>query len=273
MNIKERTNVTYEEFVSNKKKEPYKHYRQLAKPINLGFPGGIGYDTMRSILAKEGIFPKLIVLDKANHEESLTWKRDVTRKEGYPTRIRRTGFREFQLVYDELVLLKGELLNLYPDLGDFLSDYHNKFLTGETKMVKDEWGEWVQEPMYRFEVDGFRRDWCQYTQVCNGMLMQSPSAVGAKKAVVKIMKAYSNSNAVRPLAFIHDEILFEVLDSKNFYAIIQDLSEIMIDEMQTVLDSVRVVVEAEASDYWMKAGGFDRKQFWKDPGNRDLRSK
>lgn len=273
MNIKEKSNVTYEEFVANKKKEPYKHYRQLAKPINLGFPGGIGYDTMRSILAKEGIFPKLIVLDKANHEESLTWKRDVTRKEGYPTRIRRTGFREFQLVYDELVLLKGELLNLYPDLGDFLSDYHNKFLTGETKMVKDEWGEWVQEPMYRFEVDGFRRDWCQYTQVCNGMLMQSPSAVGAKKAVVKIMKAYSNSNAVRPLAFIHDEILFEVLDSKNFYAIIQDLSEIMIDEMQTVLDSVRVVVEAEASDYWMKAGGFYSKQFWKDPGNRDLRSK
>ena len=31
MNIKEKSNVTYEEFVANKKKEPYKHYRQLAK--------------------------------------------------------------------------------------------------------------------------------------------------------------------------------------------------------------------------------------------------
>lgn len=273
MNIKEKTNETYQSFVANKKKEPYKHYRQLAKPINLGFPGGIGYDTMRSLLAKEGIFPKLVVLDKASYEDALTWKRDVTRKEGYPTRIRRTGFREFQLVYDELVQLKGELLDLYPDLGHFLTDHHNEFLTGETKPIKDEWGEWVKEPMYRFTVDGFQRDWCQYTQVCNGMLMQSPSAIGAKKAVVKIMKQYSSSNAVRPLAFIHDEILFEVLDCEKFYAIIEDLSEIMIDEMQTVLTSVRVAVEAEAADYWMKSGGFYSKQYWKDPGKRELRSK
>lgn len=38
----------------------------------------------------------------------------------------------------------------------------------------------------------------------------------------------------------------------------------MIDEMQTVLSSVRVAVEASISDYWQKADGFWTKTYFKD---------
>lgn len=265
--------MTYEKFVANKKKEGFKEYRQLAKPINLGFPGGIGYDTMRTLLAREGIYPKLEVLEEASNENALQWKARRFRMEGYPVRIRRTEKFKYQLVYDELVSLKQELFDLYPDLGYFLREGHKEYLTGETKHIKNDFGEWEEEPVYAFEVNGFARDWCTYTQFCNGYLMQSPSAIGAKKAMVKIISEYQGSKIMRPLAFIHDEIVFEVAeDMPTIQAVIKDVSEIMIDEMQSVLFCARITVEAEAFDYWKKAGGFYEDTYWKDPGNSVLKS-
>jgi len=271
MNIKEKSKETYEGFMSKKKEKKYAEYRQLAKPINLGFPGGIGYDTMRTLLAKEGIFPKLVVLETVPYEDRISWKRNKAKREGYPVRIRRVGFREFQLVYDELVLLKEELFALYPDLEYFLTEGHNEYLTGETKNIKNEFGEWEKEPMYAYTVGELNVNYCTYTKLCNGILMQSPSAIGAKKAMVKIISKYGNSVAVKPLAFIHDEILFEVLDNNEKYAIIKDISQILIEEMQTVLKSVRIAVEAELFPYWKKSGGEWSKTYFKGPKDTDLK--
>lgn len=274
MNMKEKTNETYDSFVAKKKEKLQASYRQLAKPINLGFPGGIGYDTMRSLLAKEGINPKLVVLESSAYEDRLTWKRRATRNEGYPTRIRRVAYDEYQLVYDELVALKQELFALYPDLEYFLTEGHHEYLTGSHKMVKNEYGDWEREPMYSFTVGDFQRDWCMYTQVCNGLLMQSPAAIGAKKAMVRLIELYGDSKVVRPLAFIHDEIVFEVVeDEKLMKSLVQDVSEILIDEMQSVLKHVRIAVEAEVFDYWKKAGGFYSIEYWKNPKDNTLRSK
>jgi len=272
MNLKEKTKETYKSFVSKKKEAPYKDYRQLAKPINLGFPGGIGYDTMRTLLARDNIFPKLQVLESSPFENQLTWKRSRCRKEGYPVRIRRVEEKKFELIYDELVGLKQELFGLYPDLEYFLKNGHLNFLTGNHKMMKNEYGEWEKEPMYGFEVQGFNRDWCTYTQLCNGLLMQSPAAIGAKKAMVEIIRRFSGDKRIHPLAFIHDEIVFEVLTNDEMYAIIEEISEIMIDKMQSVLKDVRITVEAEAFDYWKKAGGFYEKTYWKDANNKELKS-
>lgn len=272
MNMKEKTKETYETFVEHKKEPRYKAYRQMAKPINLGFPGGIGYDTMRSLLAKENVYPKLEVVDFAKYEEPLSLKRSIARGQGYPVRIRRVAYDRFELVYDELVAFKDQMFGLYPDLEFFLKEGHKKFLTGETKMLKNEYGEWEQEDMYRFEIGGFKRDWCQYTQLCNGMLMQSPSATGAKRAVSKFMQEFGNLDIVKPMAFIHDEILFEIKECPQMYGLIQDVSEIMIDEMQSVLTSVRVAVEAELFPHWAKTGSTWSLQYWKDPKNKTLRS-
>jgi len=265
MNLKEGTKETYESFVANKKLKEYASYRQLSKPINLGFPGGIGYDTMRTLLAKEGIYPKLVVVDTATCERALTFNYRQARNEGYPVRIRRVGFREFQLVYDELVLLKGELFKLYPDLEAFLKEGHKEYLTGETKAVKNDYGEWEQEPMYAFQVGDFKRDFCMYTQVCNGMLMQSPAAIGAKAAMCDIIDTYRLDPDVNPLAFIHDEIVFEVRDCPRLESVVADVSERLIDNMQIILSSVRIAVEAEVFPYWKKAGGEWDKTYFKDP--------
>ena len=271
MSLKERYKVDYEHFKAHKKEKPYCEYRQLAKPINLGFPGGIGYDSMRTLLAKENIFPKLKTLESAKYESSLTWKRSKLRKEGHPVRIRQVAYDKYELVYDELVELKQELFALYPDLEHFLSEGHKEYLNGKSKMIKNEFGIWEKEPLYNFDLGSFSKYNCMYTQVCNGLLMQCPTAIGAKKAMCKIISKYKNSNEVKPLAFIHDEIVFEVQQNSDYCAILKDISEIMIDEMQSVLTSVRVAVEAEVFEYWKKAGGFYEVSYWKDAGNKKLK--
>ena len=272
MNLKEKTSETYESFVERKKEPKYAAYRQLSKPINLGFPGGIGYDTMRTLLARDNIYPKLEVLKEGYDEKALLRQACLLKADDLPVRVRRVSPVKYELVYDELVELKTELLNMYPDLGRFLKEEHKNYLNGKSKKMKNEFGEWEDEPLYDFDIPGFSRRNCMYTQVCNGFLMQSPAAIGAKRAVCAIMRQYENSEVVNPLAFIHDEIVFEVKECPEMYAIIKDISEIMIDEMQSVLTTVRICVEAEAFKYWDKSGGFYEAKYWKNAGDSQIRS-
>ena len=265
MSLKTHTKVTYDTFIEHKKEKEYAKYRQLAKPINLGFPGGIGYDTMRTLLFQSGIVPQLEVIKEAKNKDELFGYWRILSKEYNNLRIRQIGPKKFQLVVDELVQLKKELFELYPELGKFLNEGHKAFLTGETRWVKDDFGTWEEEEMYAYEVSGFKRNWCTYTALCNGFLMQSPSAIGAKTMVCDVMERYLTHKSVNILAFIHDEILFEVLDNGQKYGTIEDIAYQMIESMQSVLPDVRITVEASMMDYWSKSGGEYEKVFWQDP--------
>jgi len=252
--------IPYAEFMKHKKEAEFKDARQKAKPINLGFPGGIGYDTMRHLMWKDGIKTNFQVLETAKRKNDLYYY--LTNLASPDLRIKRMHKHEYALVQDELVMLKKYMFDLYPCLEQFLKETHNKFLTGRTKFKKNDFDEWEEEPMYMYDTHGFKRDWCTYTALCNGFLMQTPSAVGAQKAVNAIVRKYYDSPDVYPQAFIHDEIVFEVREGRE--DLMEEASMIMIDEMQTVLTSVRIAVEASISDYWQKADGFWTKSFWRD---------
>lgn len=269
------TPITYGQFIQNKKKDPYKYYRQLAKPVNLGFPGGLGYDTMRTILATYDIYPKLEVIETARYENQIAWQVPKLRAEGFPVRIRRSKVDEYQLVYDELVEFKRALFNLYPDLEDFLTQGQKKYLTGQSKPTLNDFGEYELEPCYRLNIKNqFKADWRTYTQFCNAALMQAPSAIGAKAALCNTLRYQldSNDDRIRCLAFIHDEIVFEIKQTSEMYAIIGKVAEIMIDSMQQILPNVRIAVEAEVFDYWKKSGGDWVKTYFKSPANKQLMS-
>lgn len=252
--------VTYDDFMEHKKEPDYKDARQKAKPINLGFPGGIGYDTMRHLMWRDGIKTRYQVLETARRKTDLYYY--LTNIGAPDLRIRRNGKHEYALVQDELVTLKRSIFDLYPELEEFLKETHNKFLTGKMKYVKNEFGEWEEEPMYMYDIYGFKRDWCTYTALCNGYLMQTPSAVGAQKAVNAICRKFYGNADIIPQAFIHDEIVFEIRDLRT--DLVEQAANIMIEEMQTVLSSVRIAVEASVSDYWQKADGFWTRAFWCD---------
>lgn len=250
--------ISYEEFMA--KKSEYKEDRQKAKPINLGFPGGIGYDTMRHQMWRDGIKTRFQVLEIAKSKQALFYY--LTNLANPELRIKRINKREYALVQDELVLLKSHVFGLYPELEQFLKETHNKFLTGKVKYVKNEFDEWEEEPMYMYDIYGFKRDNCTYTALCNGFLMQTPSAIGAQKAVNKVYREFYNEPDIIPQAFIHDEIVFEVKEGR--YDLVDKAANIMIEEMQTVLSSVRISVEASLSDYWQKADGYWTKTYFKD---------
>ncbi len=250
--------ISYEEFMQNKSE--YKDDRQKAKPINLGFPGGIGYDTMRHLMWKDGIHTQFNILETSKKKSDLWYY--LTNLSAPDLRIKRMHKHEYALVQDELVLLKRYMFDLYPCLEQFLKETHNKYLTGKTKWKKNDFGEWEEEPMYMYDTHGFKRDWCTYTALCNGFLMQTPSAVGAQKAVNAIVRKYYNNPDIFPQAFIHDEIVFEIRESRT--DLVEEASYIMIDEMQSVLNSVRISVEASISNYWQKADGYWTESYWRD---------
>jgi DNA polymerase I-like protein with 3'-5' exonuclease and polymerase domains len=239
--------IPYKEFISKKKE--LAHVRQLCKAINLGFPGGIGLDTMRTLLAKDKINPYFKILRVGTNKKqlySLIYKlnadgiRDI--------RLKRLNKRDYAIVKDELVLLRKQMYNIYPELKKFLDTGHRKFLNGESRWVKNDFGEWEEEELYRYDSNGFYRDRCTYSALCNGYLMQTPSAIGAKKMVCNVMKQFPD---ITPLAFIHDEILYETNSLDN----LENICYSMIDSMKEILPDVKITVEASVMDKWSKAGG------------------
>ncbi len=254
-----RKKISYEEFMLHKSGK-YKEDRQRAKPLNLSFPGGVGYDTMRYLMAKDGIKTYFKVLEKSSNKKDLEYYK--FRLALPDVRIKRLNKREYALVQDELVSMKRDLFDAYPELEQFLKDTHTKFLTGEKKWKKNDFDEWEEDDMYMYSTHGFKRDWCNYTALCNGFLMQTPAAIGAQKAMNKLIRTFYNCPDITPKIFIHDECIFDV--NPNRIDLIDEAADIMITEMQSVLTSVRIATEASMSDYWQKADGFWTKSYFKD---------
>jgi len=257
--------VSYEEAVSKKKTDPeYKMLRQFLKAPHLSFPGGVGYAKMRSMILKLGLTPKYEILYQSKDERSVKSMCRRIKQEIDNVRIDRIAKCEWAVVYDELVGVKATMFNMYPELEEFLKKKHYEFQNGNTKWFMNDWDEWELEPTHYYEIDGVERDNCSYCALCNGFLMQSAAAKGAKSMTVNVIKKYYKSDEVRPLAFIHDEIVGEVKDNENIHQNIADISEIMIDSMQEVLYTVRVAVEASVMDYWQKSGGLWEVGYFKN---------
>ena len=266
MSLKEGRRVSYDEFIEHKKDPQFKFYRQICKAINLGFPGGIGYDTMRKLLLQDDIRLTFNILVRGPNPHTL---QQAIFKVGSPNlRVARLNKKEYAIVEDELVALKREFYSFYPELERFLKHGHKQFMTEDFKWVKNEYNEWEKEPMYTYKVKDFVRNNCTYTKFCNGYLMQTPAAIGATNMAYHIIKQYLDHPDIRPLAFIHDEMLFEVRDINEEQ--IKNIATIMITSMQDILSSVRVTVEAEVMDYWTKSGGVWARKYWKNPKSEEI---
>ncbi len=263
--------TTYETFIGLKKTEPYAGMRQLCKAINLGFPGGIGYDVMRQQLLAGGTKTKFTTLLASEDKAYLLAQCWNLLKKDQNIRVKQIAPREWALVYDELVGLKKDMFKVYPDLERFLKEQHKGAMTGEILHKKNKFGEWEDEPMYRYQVGDFVQDWCTYTSYCNGYLMQTPASIGAINAGIELGRQYSEHLDVNILAFIHDEYLFEVRIGKEAEHI-RNVSEIMLNEMQKVLKGVRLAVEATKMPYWTKEGG-ESIVYYKDANSLELRWK
>lgn len=212
--------ATYRAFLAFKKDERpegrtfFKHYRTLAKPTGLGYPGGLGPETF--VAYAKAVYGITVDLQTATVLRDL-WHQAYPEMRGYFDWISRSCVDPRNA---------GSYSYLSPC--------------------------------------GAYRAGASYCAAANGAALQTPAAEGAKIALWNLERAAALcatkdrrdvdlSSAARPLAFIHDEVLFEVpADLEGANDAVIDATEIMVDSMRMVLPDVQVKCEAKLMERWYK---------------------
>lgn len=113
--------------------------------------------------------------------------------------------------------------------------------------------------MYHYDTNGRWRANCSYCSGANGINLQSVSSDGAKAALIKCSEAcyFGDLSDCYPVAFIHDENIFEMPDDEYLKERIDRTMTLMIEGMQQVMPDVRIGVGASVMRRWAK----DEKEF------------
>jgi len=176
----------------------YDHYRTFAKPIGLGYPGGLGAKT-------------LVGLAATTYHIKMTVKEAMAGKE-----IWMGMYREAKGALD---YVNNALIDPRRDFG----------------WTVDKDGKKKHDVRYAYSTaHGLYRSNCTYTAAANGMFLQAPGAEGALAGVGKaieecyagtneLLKPDANGLQVVPLKFIHDEGIYLVRrdgkESKRAFAL------------------------------------------------------
>lgn len=202
----------------------FKHWRKFAKPVNLGFPGGLGARTFVK-LAK-------VSYDVQVTEETAGIFRDLW-KETYP-----------------------EFVEYFNHVNKNCIDPHNK---GRDPEDGTEYNKY-----FYVSPDGMYRAGCDYCACANGMGLQTPSAEGALSALVQIVTLCYNwkknsiigpdqhGMTVHPIFFIHDEICGEIRDDNQVHERMMEMKRIMVESMRRITPDVAVNANPAIMRRWDK---------------------
>lgn len=207
----------------------FKHYRKLAKPTGLGYPGGLGAETF--IAYAKGTFGVEIDLDTAKRLREI-WKETVAEAVPYFEHINKN------------------LLDPFNETPEFENP-----ATGERSRMK----------LYRYQSPfGMYRAGCAYCAAANGLGLQTPSSEGAKLGLINVVRACYDPSlgsilgdddkgpTTRPIAFIHDEILGEVRDDQYAHDRVMEVGEIMVKAMRIITPNVTPRFGAALMRRWNK---------------------
>lgn len=180
----------------------YKHYRKLAKPTGLGYPGGLG--------------PKTFV----SYSRSFGCHVDVE-----------TAARIRNIWYET-----------YPEMRDYFA------------CIKQMVDPNNPDRFYYVSPKGMVRVGCKYTEISNGIGLQTPGAEGAKNALIKITElCYTDPlfEGSWVANFIHDEIIIEtpekLLDEKA-----RVMQNMMSSAFAEVIPSPKIGTSCFISRRWQK---------------------
>lgn len=210
----------------------FKHYRTLAKPTGLGYPGGLGVKTFMAYAKKT----YGVIVDR-----------------------------------DTATLLRNVWLATFPEMEAYFEFIDEKCVDPRNsprtfKYVDDDGEEKTKDAtVYAYETPyGMYRAGTDFCAAANGIGLQSPSAEGAVTAVVNAVRACYDPSlgsllyddalgyTCRVVAFIHDELLCEVRLDEHLHERVEALREIMVESMRIVTPDVAVRVEAKAMLRWDK---------------------
>lgn len=203
-------------------KKRYKHFRTLAKPTGLGFPGGLG--AARFVGYAKSTFGVDIIKIAGSMEGALEMARD----------------------------LKDEWKRTYPEM-----DAYFRWVTAECRDL--DWSSYGEERYCYQSPFGMVRRNCHYTEATNGAALQTPTAEGAKIALWDLAKACYDASVgscllgCRMLAFIHDEVLVELPLDNLTHERAFEVARIMREGMKQVMTLVKVGASPALMHRWNKA--------------------
>ena len=227
----------------------YKHWRKFAKPVGLGYPGGLGAKTFISLAKKTygvDIIAAALEMDEADLDINTTvlWHAE------------RLGISESEFKWTPFLkgvalakMLKDVWLETYPEMVDYFEWVQTQedgfnFKDGEGKLC-------YTTPL------GMHRAGGTYTAIANGRAMQSPSAEGFCTAVFRVQKATRLGDSILRRCKVHDEVHDEIIASvpgnqKDAWEAICGMQDIMEDAMSEILPDVKIGTEAAVSLVWRK---------------------
>lgn len=226
----------YEVFVAMKTSDKeevrafFKNYRTFAKPVGLGFPGGLGAQTFVGV-AKATYGVNIREVAEAMDElPEVEVARGVPKT---PANILATYLKELWF-------------EAYPEMHQYF-DWVTSIPDGD--------GYLVESPL------GMVKRRASYCSAANGAGLQIPSAEGFKEAIWRVVRACWDETqgdllyGAIPLNVIHDEIIIEVLDDSQRVAKADRLCQIMEEAMESVLAGIITRAEPCMMYRWKKADG------------------
>lgn len=168
---------------------------------------------------------------------------------------------EERIEAEQVKEIRRVIFEAFPEIGNFLTNHKN---SGMSWMDHNKTG----PDQYYYETNGRFRSNCTYCSCANGKSMQSPSADGAKEAIWEVIKYSILFYEVIPAAFIHDEIVFYIKNNDRLYKHIQNLSHLMCEGMQKVLNNVRITCEYSIMSRWSKKVHEAEGKLWLNPLGR-----
>lgn len=197
----------------------YGHWRKFAKPVGLGFPGGLGAETFIEFAKKN--YGVDIVKITGSHEKAVLLAKELKA-------IWLDTFPEMQLYFAWVSKATIDAEN--PIIGYW----------DEPKNEEPIVGQCYTSPM------GMYRAGTTYCGVANGYAMQTPAAEGAKAAVFMVVRACRDASlgsilyGCIPIDFVHDELILDVpLDDKT-HERCMEIGRLMVEAMQLICPDVAI---------------------------------
>jgi hypothetical protein len=254
----------YDLFISSKKTDPefFKHWRKLAKPVGLGFPGGLGLATMVSTARKE---PHFVDIEGIAVE---MFRKDP--REFEPTRAvmyyagKLNGMDEGSFQWTRVLLgiaLAERLRNVwhstYPEMRPYFDWIQAQRDERNSQRMLDEWEDESGSLCYPTPM-GMHRANCTYTSAANGKAMQSPAAEGLKHAILKLVRAFRDPRAGSILHGngqlvneIHDETITELREPMA-HDLAMEVKRLMEEGMREIIRDVKVTANPCLMRRWYK---------------------
>lgn len=261
------------------KKTFYKWWRDFAKPVGLGYPGGLGPATFISIA---GTTYYVDIYQIA--EDRFDAHPDEFDAEEWAKKLLRHGkkIHKWKDVVDFewtrqmkafalATRLKEIWLETYPEMVEYFAHVSKECKDVHTPIIGTMWDEDTQtereiKGLCYTSPLGMHRAAAKFTEVANGLCMQTPGAEGAKWSVIDVVRATRTPGHILygcfVVDFIHDELLVEVpLDTTNLT--VPEIQRIMTFAFTKVLSDIPVGTEAVLMLAWRK----EAEPVFDDEGN------